>query len=350
MTLPSITFDKVSFKTPDLETPILSDISFDIIPNQVTCLLGASGSGKSTILQMIAGLLTPNYGNIVIRDKLVSSQNILKIKPQDRNIAFMFQDYALIPFMSVLENIYFVIQGRPDNQQKVQAEKILKDVGLWHYKDHSAAKLSGGEQQRLALARSLMQNTDIVMLDEPFSNLDSALRRRLRTETLQILKQNQKTVIMVTHDPSEAFLSADHIIYLSNGKIIQSGAPQEIYQQPLTADIAAFSGAVNIFTGSVKNNMLDTPIGQFTYAHSDISNAQIVIRHEGFLISPLGDDAQIQAKIIHKEFAGNYYHVTLKIHETEFIAQLPASEICDICIDEQIGLLLMQDALFVFPA
>lgn len=342
MTLPQIIFDNVSFRNN-----ILSNISFAIMPDQVTCLLGASGSGKSTILRIIAGLNVPSSGIVSLRGQLASQGNQMLLRPQKRNIALMFQDYALIPFMTIWENILFAIKTKPSGEQKQQAEKILQDMGLWHYRDKSATQLSGGEQQRLALARALMQNTDIVMLDEPFSNLDSALRRRLREETLDILRQYQKTVIMVTHDPSEAFLSADHIIYLQDGKIIQSGSSEAIYYHPDNLDIAAFSGAMNIAMGIVQDNKVQTEIGQFPTNLPSGSNVVAAIRHEGFKVAPL-NDAIIRAEIIKKEFAGGYYRLTLKANEQNLVAEISDQKIHAYEVGDEIGLNPNENAMFLF--
>ena len=343
---PCIRFEKVNFLSTDLKKTILSDLSFDIPADKVTCLLGASGSGKSTILRLISGLLTPHSGIITLRHDIVSRDNKILVKPEKRHIALMFQDYALLPFMSVLDNVLFAVKSKqPNDVQK--ASDILKDLGLFPHKDKSPNYLSGGEQQRLALARAIMQNTDIVMLDEPFSNLDSALRRRLREETLSVLKNHHKTILMVTHDPTEAFLSADNVIYLRDGKIIQSGTPEAIYLQPKNLDIALFSGAMNILSGTIEGRYAKTQLGHLPVTTPLTGEVMVAIRHEGFVITPQ-DVALIHATLIKKEFAGQFYRLTLSYNDYHFIIELNDYSVGFLKLGDTLSLSPRDDAIFVF--
>ena len=342
-----IVFDRVTFLSDNNKKPILSDLSMQIPADKVTCLLGASGSGKSTILRLIAGLETPSFGNITLRNHVVSKDNQIFLSAEKRKIAFMFQDYALMPFMSVLDNVLFAIKSSQSKQDIHQAHTVLSDLGLLIYKDTFPHQLSGGEQQRLALARAIMQNTDIVMLDEPFSNLDSELRRRLRTETLSVLKNHNKTILMVTHDPTEAFLSADNVIYLRDGHIIQAGTPEEIYLCPKNLDIALFSGAINIISGVINGRYAQTALGFLPVTTALRGVCVIAIRHEGFVITPK-DCALIHAVIIKKEFAGRFYRLTLNYNGCIFIAELMDYSVSVLKIGETIALSPRDDAIFVF--
>jgi iron(III) transport system ATP-binding protein len=199
----------------------------------------------------------------------------------------------------------------------------------------------------LALARAIMQNTDIVMLDEPFSNLDSELRRRLREETLSVLKKHNKTILMVTHDPTEAFLSADNVIYLRDGHIIQSGTPEEIYLSPKNLDIALFSGAMNIFSGTIKGRYAQTQIGYLPVTTSLEGDVIVAIRHEGFIIAPQ-DTALMNAVIVQKEFAGKFYRLTLDYNECQFIVELSDYSVGFLKIGDVISVTPRDDAIFVF--
>jgi iron(III) transport system ATP-binding protein len=342
-----IVFDSVSFYGDNLDIKILSDLTLSIPADKVTCLLGASGSGKSTILRLIAGLETPYEGTIRLRNQVVSKDNHIVIKAEKRKLALMFQDYALIPFISVLDNVLFAIKLSKTPQDIQRACDILDDLGLFIHKDKHPHQLSGGEQQRLALARAIMQNTDIVMLDEPFSNLDSELRRRLREETLAVLKNHNKTILMVTHDPTEAFLSADNVIYLRDGHIIQSGSPEEIYLNPQNLDIALFSGAMNILSGVIHAGFAQTQMGVFPVTTLLDGKVTIAIRHEGFVITPY-DSAMIHAVIIKKEFAGRFYRLTLEYNACIFIAELTDYSVSLLKIGDILALSVRSDAIFVF--
>lgn len=342
-----ITFKNVTFLSDDSKNTILSDLSFAIPTDKVTCLLGASGSGKSTILRLIAGLIVPHAGVITLRHETVSRDNQILLKAEKRQIAFMFQDYALIPFMTVLDNVLFAVKSQKYTTDIQKAHDILKDLDLFVHKEKSPYQLSGGEQQRLALARAIMQNTDIVMLDEPFSNLDSELRRRLRQETLSVLKKHNKTILMVTHDPTEAFLSADNVIYLRDGHIIQSGTPEEIYLSPKNLDIALFSGAMNIFSGTIKGRYAQTQIGYLPVTTSLEGDVIVAIRHEGFIIAPQ-DTALMNAVIVQKEFAGKFYRLTLDYNECQFIVELSDYSVGFLKIGDVISVTPRDDAIFVF--
>ncbi|MFT6072254.1 MAG: iron(III) transport system ATP-binding protein [Alphaproteobacteria bacterium] len=343
-----IAFENVTFFGDVSKTPILSDMSLVIPQDKVTCLLGASGSGKSTILRLISGLLTPHSGTIKLRGQVVSHDNHILLKAEKRKIAFMFQDYALMPFMTVLDNVLFAVKKIKNKlEEKQKALQILDDLELLDYAKKYPTQLSGGEQQRLALARAIMQNTDIVMLDEPFSNLDSELRRRLREETLSVLQKHQKTVLMVTHDPAEAFLSSDHIIYLRDGQIVQSGTPEHIYLQPKNLDVALFSGAVNILSGVVKGRYAQTQIGYLPVTTNIEGHVTVAIRHEGFILKPQ-DTALMNAKILKKEFAGKFYRLTLTYNNYIFVAELMDYSVNFLNIGDYIALSLRDDAIFVF--
>ncbi len=342
-----ITFDTITFLSDNSKTKILSDLSFDIPVDKITCLLGASGSGKSTILRLIAGLIVPHSGVITLRNEIVSRNDTIILKAEKRKIAFMFQDYALMPFMSVLENVLFAVKSEKSSYDIKKAHEILGDLGLLIHKEKSPYQLSGGEQQRLALARAIMQNTDIVMLDEPFSNLDSELRRRLREETLSVLKNHNKTILMVTHDPTEAFLSADNIIYLRDGNIIQTGTPETIYLSPKNLDIALFAGAMNIFSGKIEGRYAETDIGYLPITTPLKGDVIVAIRHEGFIIAPQ-DTALMNAVIIQKEFAGKFYRLTLQYNNCVLIAELNDYSVSFLKIGDTISLTPRDDAIFVF--
>ena len=209
----------------------VSDVSFRVRQGQCVSLLGPSGCGKTTTLRMIAGFKSPDKGEV-----LIAGQNMRGVEPYDRNVALVFQDYALFPHMSVEENIAFGMRHRGFERRLIpdRTRSILKLVKLMGYEKRRPSQLSGGEQQRVALARSLVTEPAVPLLDEPLSNLDAKLRQELRLELKDILRSVGTTAIIVTHDQEEAISLADHIILMERGRIVQEGRPLEIYSAPQT--------------------------------------------------------------------------------------------------------------------
>lgn len=206
----------------------LSNINIQVEKGAVVCLLGHSGCGKSTILKLIAGIENPRSGSIVINDRLVASDRKC-IAIEDRNIGLIFQHSALFPHKTVIENVILAIKNFSKKEKYNTALKILKLLSIEKYENAYPNVLSGGQQQLVAIARVMAQNPNVILLDEPFSNLDILLKRRIRQYILSLFKKKNIPVLMVTHDPQEALEVADFIYVMKNGQIIQSGAPNDIY-------------------------------------------------------------------------------------------------------------------------
>jgi len=234
----------------------LDGVSFSVPEGQFFTLLGPSGCGKTTLLRLIAGLENPQAGEIYIGRTLVcSADKKLSIPANERNIGMVFQSYAIWPHMSVFENVAFPLKvskqryGRNEIRRRV--DNALTTVRLDGFQDRPAPLLSGGQQQRLALARALVREPKILLLDEPLSNLDAKLREQLRIELRQLQRQLGITTIYVTHDQAEALAMSNTVAVMSQGKIVQQGAPREIYEQPLTQFTADFIGSTNFLPGKV---------------------------------------------------------------------------------------------------
>ena len=238
---------------------IVDDISLRVMPGQVTCLLGPSGCGKSTTLRMIAGVEMQDTGTIHVDGKLVCD-TVTRVAPEDRAIGLMFQDFALFPHLNVAENVGF---GLPRKGSEGRIRDLLKKVGMQRHIDRFPHELSGGEQQRVALARALAPNPRVMLMDEPFSGLDDRLRDGIRDETLDLLKDEGAAVLLVTHEPAEAMRMADEIALMRDGRIVQRGAPYNIYNTPVDRDAAAFFSDINVIRGNVQGALTDTPFGQF---------------------------------------------------------------------------------------
>jgi iron(III) transport system ATP-binding protein len=202
---------------------VVDDVSLTVMPGQVTCLLGPSGCGKSTTLRMIAGVEMQDSGEIWVDGQLICD-TVFRVPPERRAIGLMFQDFALFPHLSVAENVAFGLTG-PRDARRARVEELLNRVGLMRFIDAYPHSLSGGEQQRVALSRALAPRPRIMLMDEPFSGLDNRLRDDIRDQTLEILKQEDAAVLLVTHEPDEAMRMADEIALMRRGRIVQRGEP-----------------------------------------------------------------------------------------------------------------------------
>ncbi|WBX72550.1 ABC transporter ATP-binding protein [Tenacibaculum pacificus] len=207
----------------------LNNVSFSLSKGKIIAIVGESGSGKTTLIRLITGLETLDYGTILIKEKTVSSSAIF-VKPQLRNVGMVFQDYALFPHFSVADNIGYGISNLSDKKDRIK--EVLTLVGLSDKENSYPHELSGGQQQRVALARALAPKPELLILDEPFSNLDVILRSQLRKDILAILKKTNTTAIFVTHDIKDALEVSDEIIVLKNGVVLQQGITKEVYENP----------------------------------------------------------------------------------------------------------------------
>ena len=240
---------------------VVDKISFQIFSGQVACLLGPSGCGKSTTLRMIAGVEKPSSGQIFVDEELTSNASF-QVPPEERSIGLMFQDFALFPHLNVQQNVYFGLAGSKEFKEK-RALELLDKVGLAHLALNYPHSLSGGEQQRIALIRALAPQPKIMLMDEPFSGLDDRLRDEVRDETFKLLRSEDTAVLMVTHDPQEAMKVADEIALMRDGKILQRGAPYNIYNAPVDLKALKFFSDANAIQATLKGSLADTPFGQF---------------------------------------------------------------------------------------
>ena len=276
------------------EKQILKDFSLTINSNSVTSILGPSGSGKTTLLRLISGLENLQSGNIQIDN----NKNIYSSKNNDAmsNVSFVFQDSALFPHLTVIENIYYGLSKLNNNKNKI--DNLINDYDIDKIKYSYPHQLSGGQKQLVALLRGLASNPKIILLDEPFANLDTRLREKLRDKVLHILKDNRITSIIVTHDADEAMFLSDYIAILENGQIQQHGKPVELYTRPKNRFVAEFFGEINVINGRKVNNELHTPLGNFDLNKNNLKeNYSLVVRSEGIkIIKSIEDDSIISNK------------------------------------------------------
>lgn len=259
---------------------VLNKINLTIETGEFVCLLGPSGCGKTSTLRVCAGLESPASGQVIV-DDIVMTDGPQVVPPERRNIGFLFQDFALFPHLSVFENVAFGLKGQSSKDIKQRVEEVLQQVRMDAYASSLPHMLSGGQQQRVALARALAPRPRIMLLDEPFSGLDSGLRAEIRDETLHVLKNNDVAAVMVTHDPEEAMFMGDRIVLMKDGNIVQAGKPADLYRHPVDHFAASFFGEINTFSGIAKNETVNSLLGDFKApGFSDGEKVDILIRPE----------------------------------------------------------------------
>ncbi|MBT8361280.1 MAG: ABC transporter ATP-binding protein [Desulfobacterales bacterium] len=332
------------------QNDVVKDVSLELNNGEIGCLLGPSGCGKTTLLRIIAGFETVQQGVVTIADRDVSSKTIM-IPPEQRNIGMVFQDYALFPHLSVAENIAFGLkQGSRRSKQKI-IERLLELVGLETSGKSYPHELSGGQQQRVALARALAPEPKLLLLDEPFSNLDVTLREKLTVEVRDILKIAGITALMVTHNQYEAFSVADSVGVIFNGSISQWDSAYNIYHEPKTLEVATFVGDGSILKGRVTGaNQISCGLGEL---NGDLSlpcengcQVDLLVRPEDVLHD---DSSKVSAKVIHKSFRGPNILYKLELPNTETCLALVSSH-HNHQLGENIGIVPEVDNLVVFPS
>lgn len=283
----------------------LENINLTIDNDEVVCIVGPSGCGKSSLLRIIAGLEQPAKGKVLIQGK-----NITKIAIKDRKIGLVFQTPSLFPHLNILDNILFA------NDNIKNAKNLLLQVKMQDYEKYYPHMLSGGQQQRIALARTLAYNPQIMLLDEPFANLDVVLRKNIRNESFALLKSVNTPVLMVTHDPEEAISVADKIIVMQNGEFVQIGTAKELYKNPVNLFVAEFFGELNEFEYKVEDGFIKTDFGNYK---AKGSKSMLCIRQEHIKIV---DKSDLQAKIIDIKFLGLTTKIFLKIINSDKILKM----------------------------
>ncbi len=256
---------------------VVDDVSLAVSAGQVTCLLGPSGCGKSTTLRMIAGVDRADAGEVRLDGELVAGPGV-HVPPELRSVGLMFQDFALFPHLTVADNVGFGLRiDRPAKARRI--EELLEKVDLSGFGRKHPHELSGGEQQRVALARALAPRPRVMLMDEPFSGLDNRLRDGIRDRTLELLIEEGTAVLLVTHEPDEAMRMADEIALMRQGRIVQKGAPYNVYNAPVDKAAAAFFSDIDVIRGTSRGALTATPFGDFlTPGHKDGAEVDIVIR------------------------------------------------------------------------
>jgi iron(III) transport system ATP-binding protein len=265
---------------------VLVGASLALRPGRVTALLGPSGAGKSTLLRVLAGLEPVDQGEVRAGGAVLSRPGHVE-PPEHRRIGVVFQDYALFPHLTASANVAFGSRAATAAEKRARADALLAHAGLAERARAFPHELSGGEQQRIALLRALASEPTAVLLDEPFSNLDDALRRAMAQTTLALLKESSPAVLLVTHHAEEALFMADELALMCDGRIIQTGRPMEVYLEPASLAAARLTGPVNVWSGTAVHGRLDTPFGAVA-ATPDLEGrrADALVRPEGLRLAP----------------------------------------------------------------
>ena len=328
---------------------VLTNLSFCVAKGAVGCLLGASGCGKTTVLRCIAGFEPVTAGEILLSGAVMSRAG-RTTPPEKRRIGMVFQDYALFPHLTVARNIAFGLHHMTEVERAARVAELLATVGLDQVKNRYPHELSGGQQQRVALARALAPRPDLMLLDEPFSNLDVEMRERLSLEVRDILKQQNTTAVLVTHDQHEAFNIADEIGIMAGGSIEQWDTPYKLYHEPGSRFVADFIGQGVFLPGTVLNGnriRVEPGILQGHAAHEwpQGSVVDVLLRPDDIL----HDDASpLQAQVLHKAFRGAEFLYTLQLPGGGRVLSLVPSH-HNHAIGEKIGIRIEIDHLVAFP-
>ena len=290
-------------------------LSLTVAEGEILALLGPSGCGKTTTLRLIAGFEVPDAGTVAVRGAIVAGPGRM-VAPEDRGIGIVFQDYALFPHLTVADNVAFGLQRLPRPARRERVAQILEMVDLADLERRYPHELSGGQQQRVAVARALAPAPALLLLDEPFSNLDADLRAQMRDEVEKVLRDTGTTAIFVTHDQEEAFTLADRVGVLNRGRIEQIAAPEDVYHHPATRFVAEFVGAADFLSGEVTSAGIVTEIGVFDNVDrlEPGERVQVMVRPDDITFVPQWDGAGVLTR---RYFRGS---------ETLYCIRLPSGD------------------------
>ncbi len=279
-------------------TTVLADFTLTLHAGEMLSLLGPSGCGKTTLLRLIAGLERADHGSVSLDGTKVDGDGAW-LRPEDRQVGMVFQDWALFPHLDVAQNVGY---GIPRRQRAAEVAKTLELVNLPGMQDRAPETLSGGQQQRVALARALAPKPTVLLLDEPFSNLDAALRREVRSEVRELLRHAEMTAVFVTHDREEALVLGDRVAVMDAGRIVQTGTPAEVYQNPATPWVAAFVGDVSLYPGVAAGDVAETDFGPIPLLDPNNGPVEVAVRPEDVELSTGGRASEHTVE--HYEYRG----------------------------------------------
>jgi len=352
-----VTLSGISKSYSEAGMPAVKDLNLEIRDNQFVTLLGPSGCGKTTTLRLIAGYMAPDAGSIEVDGRLLSSKDTL-VLPEHRGMGMVFQNYAVWPHKTVFQNVVFGLKLRkiPTAKARELVDQALSLVNLSGYENRLPNELSGGQQQRVALARSLVVEPEILLLDEPLSNLDAKLREHMRSELKQLQRRTGITFIYVTHDQAEALALSDQVAVIHEGRLQQFGPPREVYARPANRIVADFMGNVNLMPAKVlaaangKGEVLiagnlrvkaDMPAGVAAGADVDVA-----VRPENVVLKPAGKDGEARGTIVDQVFLGNINEYQVRLADQVLRVQTHPQD--EFAVDASVEIAVAPGTISVF--
>jgi len=296
---------------------VVEGASFTLLPGRIACLLGPSGCGKSTLLRLIAGLEPLDGGQITLGGQVVSEPGAM-VAPEHRSVGLVFQDFALFPHLSAADNVAFGLTGLKPLERRQRALALLARFHVDHLADKWPHTLSGGEQQRVAIARALAREPLVLLLDEPFSGLDGSMRATVRQAVVADLRAAGAAVLIVTHDPEEAMLIADDLILMAQGRVLQTGSPQDCYRTPVSVEAARLLGDANALPARITGQIAHTAFGAVPAPGVPDGPGVVMARPEAFHLAPDGK----AVLVVQQGFGGAFHMVTLAAENLETRARL----------------------------
>jgi len=329
----------------------LRGVSFVLEPGEIVCLLGPSGCGKTSLLRLAAGAEVPDDGTVLLDDRVVAGNGGF-VPPEKRNVGLMFQDFALFPHLSILDNVTFGLQHLDGKTAQAEAKMALQRVGLADFGDKFPNELSGGEQQRVALARTIVPRPSIMLMDEPFSGLDQRLRDSVRQETQALLKETRASAMIVTHDPHEAMGIADRILLMRDGQLIQAGSPEELYRHPHDLEAARFFCDFTEVPGQIAKGVLTSPLGTFELEDEVADGkALMLIRPHAITATP-SKETKLTGKVLQSRFLGEIAELRVQFEKLDEVMirastrHLPArGDVLEFSVDHELVLIIASDGI-----
>jgi iron(III) transport system ATP-binding protein len=325
----------------------VDELSLSVREGELLTLLGPSGCGKTTTLRMIAGLERPTDGRVTVDgDTLADGDRF--VEPEERDIGIVFQDFALFPHLTVEENIAFGLQEWEESEQAARVDELLELVGLEQHREKPPGQLSGGQQQRVALARSLAPEPDLLLLDEPFSNLDVRLRVRMREEVRSILKRAGVTAVSVTHDQEEALSISDRVAVLYDGQLEQVGKPEAVFEHPESRFVAEFLGQAGFVSGRFEEGVVETGLGTFSTAmlqglteDYDGADLDVLVRPDDLRAVP-AEDREGDGTIVHRQYTGPSFVYQVELDSGD-VVHCQHNHATEFALDQRVAVDLVAD-------
>ncbi len=326
---------------------VLNGVSLRVEPGEILCLLGQSGCGKTTLLRIAAGIERQTGGRVLLDDREIAGPNAF-VQPERRGIGLMFQDYALFPHMNILQNVMYGLRSLGQADAESTARRALARVGMLEYGGDYPHSISGGEQQRVALARAIAPRPGVLLMDEPFSNLDRRMRDDVRDETIAVLREARATTIVVTHDPEEAMRMADRIALMRAGVLVQVGRPEDMYRRPVDLMTARFFSEMTEIQGKIRKGRIETPVGWFDAPGLPDGPGVLCVRPQAVRLKPAG--LCVPGRVVRRLFLGEVDLVELVVAGVGRPIKARPREHVAYAVGQEIGIDLDPAEALVFAA